>query len=101
MQGVGKSQTSMLDWITSVVFVDGNGQLRTIPDGVPSNPHLPKDTALKAAQVNLGLFGVMIEVTIGVKPMVNADVNNDFTFDLSVSQIFICSLLIYIIIMLL
>ena len=68
-----------------MVFVDGNGQLRTIPDEVA--PHLPKDTALKAAQVNLGLFGVMVEVTIGVKPMINADVSNDFTFDLSVSQI--------------
>ena len=70
-----------------MVFVDGNGQLRTIPDGIPPNPHLPKDTALKAAQVNLGLFGVMVEVTVSVKPMINADVNNDFTFDLSVSQL--------------
>lgn len=68
-----------------MVFVDGNGQLRTIPDGIA--PFILKDTALKAAQVNLGLFGVMVEVTVGVKPMMNADVNNDFTFDLSVSQI--------------
>ena len=67
-----------------------HGQLRTIPDGVPSNPPLLKDTALNAAQVNLGLFGVMVEVTVGVKPIVNADVKNDFTFDLSVSQINIC-----------
>ena len=80
----------MSDWIKSMVFVDGNGQLRTIPDGVPSNPPLLKDSALNAAQVNLGLFGVMVEVTVGVKPMINADVNNDFTFDLSVSQIKIC-----------
>ena len=83
MQGVGTSQTSMSDWIKSMVIVDGTGQIRTIPDEIPLN--LTQETVLSAAQVNLGLFGVMVEITIAVKPMVNAHVNNDFTFDLSVS----------------
>ena len=68
-----------------MVFVDGNGQVKTIPDVLPHS--LDHETALRAAQVNLGLFGVMVEITVGVTPMVNADVNNDFTFDLSVSHL--------------
>ena len=71
-----------------MIIVDGTGQIRKIPNEVPLN--LTPETVLSAAQVNLGLFGVMVEITIAVKPMVNADVYNNFTYDLSVSQILHC-----------
>ena len=72
-------------------LVDGNGDIRTIPDDhvTPTNlspgesPVSTEDT-LKAAQANLGLFGVILEFTVKVQPMSNCTVNNIFTTTMKV-----------------
>lgn len=62
----------MSDWIVSLTLVDGKGDLKTISKtGSP-------DTDLKAAQVNLGLFGIVVEYTLEVKEMSNCRVENIF-----------------------
>lgn len=61
----------MSEWIMSLTFVDGRGGLKTISK--TSNPD-----HLKAAQVNLGLFGIVVEYTLEVKKMSTCRVDNMF-----------------------
>ena len=61
----------MSEWITSLTFVDGSGEFQTI-----SQTSNPED--LKAAQVNLGLFGIVVEYTLEVKAMSTCRVENMF-----------------------
>ena len=67
-----------------MTVVDGNGDLKVIPDDYGSIGY-NSDTILGAARASLGLFGVIVEVTVQVKPMTNARVVNDFSKRLSVS----------------
>lgn len=85
-QGTGKDQPTMSDWITSMVVVDGNGEIKTIPDDYVTED-LTAEDILKAASVNLGLFGVMVEFTVEVVTMENrgATVINNFSNTLGVS----------------
>ena len=63
----------MSDWITSMKLVDHTGTLRTYPDDLPKD--VSKDDAMNALRVSLGVFGVVIEVTMKVVPMPTAVVN--------------------------
>lgn len=65
--------------------VDGNGNIKKIPDDYikPCGP--TGEEILKAASVSLGLFGVILDVTVTVEPMTNARVRNVFDRKLSVS----------------
>ena len=83
-QGTGKDQQSLSDWVVSMKVVDGNAKVRCLPDDCGTN----RDDILKAAQVNLGLFGVVLEYTAIVKPMSNCNVDNIFSMKLNVSYIF-------------
>ena len=67
-----------------MTVVDGNGNLKVIPDDY-SSIGFNSGTILRAASASLGLFGVIVEVTVQVKPMTNARVINDFSLRLSVS----------------
>ena len=67
-----------------MTVVDGNGNLKVIPDDYGSIGY-NSDTILNAASASLGLFGVIVQVTVKVKPMKNAHVVNDFSKRLSVS----------------
>ncbi len=84
MQGVGKSQTTMSDWITSMTVVDGEGNIKKIPDDFDL-PNLSREEILSAASASLGLFGVIIDVTVQVQPMTNAHVRNVFSHKFTVS----------------
>lgn len=74
----------MCDWITSLKLVDGNGKLLTVPKDV-SIVGMDEKKILKAAQVNLGVFGVVVEYTLTVKKMTNCRVKNIFDRCLGVS----------------
>ena len=67
----------MSDWIVSLTFVDGNGDIQTI-----SEKH--NKSHLTAAQANLGLFGVVVEYTLEVKNMSLRRVQNEFEMKLMV-----------------
>ena len=55
-----------------MTLVDSSGEIRTFKDG-----ETDADT-MKALQVNLGLFGIMTELTMKVHPMYEVEVNNQF-----------------------
>ena len=78
LQGTGKDQTSLSDWVVSMKLVDGNGDIRSLPGDIGSSSVSPDDV-MKAAQANLGLYGVILEFTIKVQPMSNCQVKNIFT----------------------
>ena len=82
-QGAGKDQQSLSDWIVSMKVVDGNAQIRHLPD--ESMSYRDDNIILKAAQVNLGLFGVILEFTAIVKPMSNCTVDNIFSMKMEVT----------------
>lgn len=52
---MGKSQTTMSDWITSMTVVDGCGNIRVIPQEFDI-PELSSADILEAASASLGLF---------------------------------------------
>lgn len=83
-QGVGKAQPAMSDWITSMTIVNGNGEIKRIPEDFGKSGCSPEEI-LCAASVSLGLFGVVVDITLKVNPMVNAKVKNVFSHQLSVS----------------
>ena len=74
----------MSDWIVSMKLVDGNGTVRNLPDEIGTVSVSPEEV-LKAAQANLGVFGVILEFTVKVQPMSHSKVNNIFTMKLRVS----------------
>jgi len=59
--------------------VDGEGNIQKLPPkSLPDGVTVTCDQILKAAQVCLGLFGVVIEYTVKVKPMSHSKVWNIF-----------------------
>ena len=81
LQGTGEDQPCMSDWIVGMQLVDGKGEVRCLP----RDKHANSDV-MKAARVNLGLFGVVLEFTVKVKPMSKCRVKNDFTLKVKVNQ---------------
>ncbi len=77
----------MSDWITTMKVVDGIGILRTLPDLESSGTGVTTDEILKAAQVCLGVFGVVVEFTLEVQPMSNRRVWNNFENTLGVREL--------------
>ena len=82
---MGKTQTTMSDWITSITIVNGDGELKRIPEDYPSVPGISAEDMLRAASASLGLFGVIVEITVKVEPMISAEVRNNFSHKVSVS----------------
>ena len=71
----------MSDWIVGMKLVDGKGEKVILPGVNPPDPDV-----MKAARVNLGLFGVVVEFTVQVKQMSKCEVNNDFSQKLKVNK---------------
>lgn len=84
MQGVGKEQPSMSDWIKHMTVVNGDGELKVIPDDFGSIG-VSAEEILSAASASLGMFGVIVGVTVAVTPIENVRVKNVFSHKLSVS----------------
>ena len=74
----------MSDWITSMTIVDGNGEIKKIPEDYTTSK-ISASEIISAASASLGLFGVILDVTVKVDPMVNARVKNVFSHKLDVS----------------
>lgn len=62
-------------------IVNYKGEVQTIPDEALSPDE--KEDVLKAARVNLGTFGIIVEMTINVSPMENVRVENLFDITLA------------------
>ena len=80
-QGVGKDQKPMSDWMTSMKVVNYKGEVQTIPDENLSSDK--KENVLKAARVNLGTFGIIVEMTVKISPMEKVRVDNYFDVTLA------------------
>ena len=65
-------------------LVDGNGVIRSLPGDIDSTSVSPEDV-MKAAQTNLGLYGVILEFTLKVQPMSNCEVRNIFDLKMEVN----------------
>ena len=72
MQGVGWDQQSISDWVTAIKLVDSSGEVKTFKYGADS------DSVMQALQVNLGLFGIITEITMKVQPAKLVEVRNLF-----------------------
>ena len=82
-QGTGRDQHSLSDWVISLKLVDGNGDVRSLPDDIGTVSVSPDDV-LKAAQATMGIFGVVLEFTVKVQPMSHCQVNNIFNLKMEV-----------------
>lgn len=77
MQGTGRDQPIMSDWITSIKLVGPGGVVRTFPkdfDDVKLPSGVTIEDAMNALRVNLGVFGVVVEITLKVQPMESSKV---------------------------
>ena len=61
--------------------VNYKGEVQTIPDENLSSDE--KENVLKAARINLGTFGIIVEMTVNVSPMENVQVDNFFNITLA------------------
>ena len=73
----------MADWITSLRVVDHNGQVRNYPKEL-QDMVAPADM-MKALRVSMGVFGVVVEMTLKVESTSVARVQNLFP---SVGELF-------------
>ena len=73
---MGRDQTPMSDWMTSMKVVNSKGEVQTIPDENLSPEE--KEEILQAARVNLGVFGIIVEMTIKVSLLEKVKVENHF-----------------------
>lgn len=71
----------MSDWMTSMKVVNYKGEVQTIPDEALSLDE--QENVLKAARVNLGTFGIIVEMTVRVSPMEKVRVDNYFDITLA------------------
>ena len=79
IQGVGKDQSAMCDWISSMKVVNHLGELKTYPnDFPPGYTEQEKTDAMNAMRANMAVFGVNVEFTVAVKPMVYVTTRNEF-----------------------
>lgn len=79
MQGTGKDQPIMSDFITSIKLVGSGGDTRTFPkdfDDVKLPATVSLRDAMNALRVHLGVFGVVVEITLRVQPTQSTEVNN-------------------------
>lgn len=71
----------MSDWMVSMKVVNYKGEIQTIPDeGLTPEE---KEEVLKAARVNLGTFGIIVEMTIKISHMEKVRVDNKFDLTLA------------------
>lgn len=59
------------DWITSITVVGPDGEKRTFPDdfGDITLPRgVTEEDAMNALKLNLGVFGIVVEITLQVQP---------------------------------
>ena len=75
----------MSDLIKSLKLVDGNGTLRTLPEIQPASAEVSTKDVLLAAQVSLGVLGVVVEFTLEVQEMSTCRVQNLFDMEVNVS----------------
>ena len=61
--------------------INCKGEVQTIPDESLSSDE--RENVLKAARVNLGTFGIIVEMTINISPMEKVRVNNFFDITLA------------------
>ena len=80
IQGTGKDQQAIPDWIKSLKLVDGNGDIRTYPDDIPAElpEGISQEDAMNAVRASLGVFGIIIEITMKVKPLFNVKMDETF-----------------------
>lgn len=67
----------MSDFITSIKLVGPGGKERTFPkdfDDVQLPDHVSLKDAMNALRVHLGVFGVVVEITLEVQPIESAEV---------------------------
>ena len=72
----------MSDWITSMKVVGPGGEVRTFPkdfDDVKLPKGITVEDAMNALRVNLGVFGVVVEITLKVEPTVSSKVHHSYT----------------------
>lgn len=63
--------------------VNSKGDIQTIPS---DDSKLDKEQVLRAARVNLGTFGIIVEMTIKIWPIFNVHVDN--VFNITVNEMF-------------
>ena len=71
----------MSDWITSIKVVGPGGKVRTFPkdfDDVTLPKGVTIEDAMNALRVNLGVFGVVVEIKLKVEPTVSSEVCNSY-----------------------
>ena len=69
----------MSDFVTRMKLVGPDGETRTFPNdfkGVKLPKGVTVDDAMNALRVHLGVFGVVVEITLKVEPMVSSEVRN-------------------------
>jgi DNA-binding phage protein len=77
--GTGRDQPIMSDFVTRMKLVGPDGETRTFPNdfkGVKLPKGVTVDDAMNALRVHLGVFGVVVEITLKVEPMVSSEVRN-------------------------
>ena len=75
---MGKDQKAMSDLIKSITIVDHNGDLKEYPKDFPHDLPFDKETAMNILRVNMGVFGVVVEFTLCLKPMQYVNTKNTF-----------------------
>ena len=82
LQGVGKDQQVLADWITQLKIVDHNGDIKTYPDDAPNVLHdgtpITSKEIMDAVKINFGMFGAVIEMTVKVQKAVTAKVTTSY-----------------------
>jgi len=73
--GVGKDQKSVSDAVVGMSLVHGNGDVKSYDFKALSG----NQDFCNSLKCNLGLFGIMTDITLKVEPMVVVEVVNDFS----------------------
>ena len=69
VQGTGKYQKAVADYLTELKIVSGKGKIETYGPETQCHDGFSTNDILAAAKVNLGLFGIAVEYTFKVKPL--------------------------------
>ena len=88
MQGTGWDCKAIVDYVIEMRIVDSKGTLRSFRKSDPSCPNNPdaNDELFKAVQTNLGMFGIIYDMTFDLPSTKVVKAQNDF--DMSVDDLF-------------
>ena len=88
LQGTGWDCKAIVDYVVEMRIVDSKGTLRTFRKSDPSCPNDPdaNDELFKAVQANLGMFGIIYDMTFDLPKMKVVKTKN--YFDMSVDDLF-------------